>query len=76
MKLIIVNNEMVILESVKRVTRIIEGSGAKSNPYRYLIRIEYFNDEKAINIHCENETQFNKSFEEIYKILSEKPLTN
>lgn len=45
MKVIKVGDEIMVLERVKKVGISESGSGAKSNPFRYTISIEYFGDE-------------------------------
>ena len=70
MKLIRTNDELICLERVKKVTTRTFGSGAKSNPYKYFINIQYFNDEDCVNIEFDNKKKFDDTFEEIAEILS------
>lgn len=70
MKLIKTNDELICLEGVKKVVKRTFGSGAKSNPYKYFINIQYFNEEDGVNIEFDNKKVFDDTFDEIAEILS------
>ena len=61
--------KIVSLDNVKTVNTSISGSGAKSNPFRYGITIEYFSNETNY-IDCESQDDMNNIVEKIYQRLT------
>ena len=73
MLLIRTENQITSLENVKSVEFIENGSGAKSNPYHYIITINYFNDDDGCYLRFDgNKVKAEETFEKILKILEEK----
>jgi hypothetical protein len=71
MKLIKTETELISLENVIRVLKIENGTGAKSNPLTYSIRIDYFNSDNCCFVRCgQDQTKRDNVFEEIADILS------
>lgn len=71
MKLVKTETELISLENVIRVLKIENGTGAKSNPFTYSIRIDYFNTDNCCFIRCEqNQIKRDDIFKEIADILS------
>lgn len=71
MKFIKTKTELISLENVMRVLKIENGTGAKSNPFTYSIRIDYFNSDNCCFIRFEqDQAERDDAFEEIADILS------
>lgn len=71
MKAIRMNNEViVVLENVKNVSLHTNGTGAKSNPYYYFIRIEYMNGQSASSPTTEDKSQVLFWFNTIFTIIT------
>lgn len=72
MKFIKTAKEIVSLENVMKVSKWEQGTGAKSNPFRFRIDITYYNNMEEW-IWCDDDRKLmDEIFEEIAKILSEK----
>ena len=72
MKVIKVDDKIVVLEKVKGVEVSESGSGAKSNPFRYTIQVEYFGgDFENITI-VSDEVKAHNTMNKIYEILKEE----
>lgn len=69
MRVIKVDDEIVVLEKVKNVSVSESGSGAKSNPFRYTIHIEYFGNEFSNITIMNDETKAHNVMNKIYEIL-------
>ena len=69
MKVIKVGDEIVVLEKVKSVNVHESGSGAKSNPFRYTIHIEYFGNEFSNITIMNDEAKAHNTMNKIYEIL-------
>ena len=71
MKFIKTETELISLENVITVLKVETGTGAKSNPLAYSIRIDYFNSDNCCFVRCgQDQTKRNDIFEEIADILS------
>ncbi len=71
MKLIATEDKIVSLENVKTVEITYTGTGAKSNPYKYYIAIEYKDASPATLYFAGNEKKAEETFKKILEILSE-----
>lgn len=45
MKAVLLKNKIVSVENIKEAEAVTKGTGAKSNPYKYTVRISYFGGE-------------------------------
>ena len=66
------NNKIVSISNVKAIIFQTFGSGAKSNPFQYSIRIEYFGDEVNFIEFGGNKTCAEQAFEEIFEKINKE----
>lgn len=67
------NNKIVSINNVKEITLQTFGSGAKSNPFQYTIRIDYFGEENVFLEFHSNKALAEQTLEEIFEILTKTP---
>ena len=65
------NDNIVVLDNVRRIAKSQSGSGAKSNPYIYYVKFFYLDGETDF-IKVESSQEQDKVMEEIYEILTEE----
>lgn len=70
MKVIMINNKIISLENVITVELHTSGSGAKSNPFRYWISVNYTNDMSATTPEFTEKKTAEAWLIKIFKILS------
>lgn len=66
------NNKIISISNIKSIELNTYGSGAKSNPYRYEICIEYFGDETNSIGFDSNKACAEKAFEEIFEKINKE----
>ena len=77
MKAILIKNTIVTLQNLKIAELETNGSGAKSNPYRYTIRLEYFSENRPTCIDFDDDkAKAIENFKAILSALNEKPSEN
>lgn len=67
-----INDKIVALTNVKSVELHVSGSGAKSNPYLYMVKIEYFGEEYTSLYFEEEGIMAKNTMNEIFKALNGK----
>ncbi len=77
MKAILIKNTIVTLQNLKIAELETNGSGAKSNPYKYTIRLEYFSENRPTCINFDDDkAKAIENFKAILSALNEKPSEN
>lgn len=77
MKAILIKNTIVTLQNLKIAELETNGSGAKSNPYRYIIRLEYFSEDRPTCIDFSyDKAKATENFKAILSALNEKSSEN
>lgn len=71
MKVIIAKSEIISLEGITRVSKIIEGTGSKSNPFRYSLRLEYDHRKNTEIIPNLTVEEMSRLFLNIFNMLSD-----
>ena len=74
MKAILIKNTIITLQNLKIAELVINGSGAKSNPYKCSIRLDYFLENRPTYIDFDDDKiKATESFKSILSALNEKP---
>lgn len=73
MKSILINDTIYVLDNhIRRIYKETRGTGAKSNPLCYFIRIEYHGEILAKEEEIETKEEMDALLNEIYAIINEK----